>query len=253
LLPFEARRKAIGFHRFPPGVRSQPRIESAARSGFHVEDPSERAPDCHLTYPSCVSVSEEIAELHEKYVEILEMRLLEAVSKPSMEHRASVRARMATLAARFPGSLRELDDLEIPEIRRRIRALDAVVAGTGAVEPWMEAIALFHKLARGALWAKRWLRGRKAVSASLEAAYAADALAVDLAREALAWSTELAAVARPPAGRVLRLVFARMGGALNLTEAQARRVVFGCPRSERKAGSTPPGVGDASPQQGRGR
>jgi hypothetical protein len=203
-----------------------------------------------LAYHSYVGLSEGIAELQEKYVEMLAMRLLEEIAKPSAEHRASVRARMSTLAARFPGSLRELDDLEISEIRRRISTLDGVVAGTSAVEPWMEAIALFHKLARGALWAKRWLRGRKSVSASLEAAYVVDALAVDFARDALVWRKELAAIAQPPAGRVMRLVFARVGEALNLTEAQARRVVFGSPRGERKAGPAPPR--GCPEQQGRG-
>jgi hypothetical protein len=200
-----------------------------------------------------VGLSEEFASLREKYVEILAMRLLEEVATPSAEHRANVRARMSTLAARFPGALRELDDLAISEIRRRINTLDAVAAGTGAVEPWMEAIALFHRLARGALWAKRWLRGRKSVNASLEAAYVVDALSVDSACDALAWRTELAAIARPPEGRMMRLVFARIGEALNLSELQARRAAFGRARGESKASSTPDDVVDTLEQGGARR
>jgi hypothetical protein len=205
-----------------------------------------------LTYPHWVALSEEIARLREKYVEILAMRLLEEVVTPSAEHRTNVRTRMSTLAARFPGALRELDDLAISEIRRRIRTLDAVADGTGGVEPWMEAIALFHRLARGALWAKRWLRGRKSVNASLEAAYAVDALSVDSACDALAWRTELAAIARPPEGRMMRLVFARIGKELNLSESQARRAAFGRARGERKASSIPDEVVDTLEPEGPG-
>jgi hypothetical protein len=188
-----------------------------------------------VAYAIHVSVTEGCLELREKYVEMLSMRLSDSTDAQSDAQLAQVRARMSALAARFPGSLRELDDLEISEIRRRISELDAVLSGTSEVEPWMQAIALFHRLARGALWAKRWLRGRRSVNASLEAAYAADAETLGFARDALAWSTELAAIARPPGGRVMRLVHARVGRALGVTELEAQRMVFGLPR-KRQAG-----------------
>jgi hypothetical protein len=186
-----------------------------------------------MGYPSSVGSSEGIAELREKYLEMLAMRIRDAAADPDAADAARVRARMSALAARFPGALRELDDLEMSEIQRRIGGLSAVLAGAGEVEPWMEAIALFHRFARGALWAKRWLNGRRSVSGELEMAYAADAETLDLSGDALSWRTELAAVASPPTGRLTRLVYARMGQELGVTEAEARRRAFGSPRKER--------------------
>jgi len=186
-----------------------------------------------MGYRSSVRSSEEIAELREKYVEMRAMRIRDAGAEPDAAYAARVRVRMATLAARFPGALREIDELEMSEIQDRIDGLSAVLAGAGEVEPWMEAIALFHRFARGALWAKRWLNGRRLVSADLETAYAADAETLDPSGDALSWRTELAAVACPPTGRLTRLVYARMGRELGVTETEARRRVFGSPREEK--------------------
>ena len=161
------------------------------------------------------------------------MRLPGSAGPPSAGLLSFARARMSRLASRFPGALRELDDLEIGEIHRRIERLDAVLAGTEHAELWMEATILFHRLARGALWAKRWLKGQRSVSAGLEASYAVEAQMLDFADDALAWRSDLAAIARPPQGRLMGLVYARIGLAFGLTETQARRVVFGSPRTER--------------------
>lgn len=169
-----------------------------------------------------------------KYIEILAMRLPDPRAAPGSGALPSVRSRMSSLAARFPGALRELDALEISEIKRRIDRLDKVRAGFGQAEPWMEATVLFHRLARGALWAKRWLKGQKLVGPDLEALYAAEAETLEFARDALTWRTDLAAIARPPRGRVMGLVYARVGLALGLTASQARRAVFGPSRTEKK-------------------
>jgi hypothetical protein len=61
-----------------------------------------------------------------KYSEILAMRV-EHVS--GRENAARARVRMAELASRFPGALRELDDLDLAEIQGRIAGLEAVVRG----------------------------------------------------------------------------------------------------------------------------
>jgi hypothetical protein len=134
---------------------------------------------------------------------------------------------MSALASRFPGALREIDRLELAEIRRRIERLEAVAAGACDAEPWMEAMSLFHRLARGALCAKRWLAGRQSITPEIEAAYAVEAQNLEFAVEALGWQADLAAIARPPKGRVTSLVHARVAGALGVTEADARRMVFG--------------------------
>jgi hypothetical protein len=179
-----------------------------------------------------MSVTRETLEtLRAKYDEMLAMRLAHDSGE---ENAAHARARMAELATQFPGALREIDDLELDVIRARISQLDAVLRGAGAVEPWMEAVALFHALARGALWAKRWLGGRKTVNSAITRQYE-DYAAHNLdANEALAWADDLARVAAPPRGRILDLVFARMARTLGTTEREARHLVFGVSRSARR-------------------
>ncbi|HEX8795394.1 MAG TPA: hypothetical protein VF765_30805 [Polyangiaceae bacterium] len=146
-----------------------------------------------------------------------------------------MRQRMAELALRFPGALRELDDLELVEIRRRVEALEAVLAGSGPPEPWMEAVALFHALTRGALVVKRWLGGRKRVDTALMRRFAAEHAELPFADDARSWAEELAGIASPPRGRLTDAVFARLARTLGVAERQARRLVFGVPRRERRA------------------
>ncbi len=174
-----------------------------------------------------------LEQLRFKYGEMLSMRLAHDAGE---ESEARARQRMASLAARFPGALREIDDLELAVIRDRIACLDAALQGNGAVERWMEAVGLFHALARGALHAKRWLAGRKIIDPQTLSAYESDlagapvATGAVLAADALAWSGELARIAAPPRGRLMDLVFARVARALGTTEGEARRLVFGPPR-----------------------
>jgi hypothetical protein len=114
---------------------------------------------------------------------------------------------LRALAAEFPGCLRELDTLGLPELERRARAAEAAAAGAPA-EPWVAWIAAYHALMRGALAVRdparaKTIRGNPAALATL--ASAAGGLAVD--------ETFVAAVLEPPGGRVgvviLRAVAAR--------------------------------------------
>jgi hypothetical protein len=186
-----------------------------------------------MAYPSLVRVNQEaLGALHHKYVTMLAMRLAhEAGADDALE----ARAKMAELAARFPGALREIDDLELGEIRRRVEALRVALGGQGEVERWMEALALFHTLARGALCAKRWLAGRKRVDAALEDAYAAAVASLDFPEDARAWRGELARIASPPRGRVMDVVFARLARHLGVSDREARHLVFGASRRDRRA------------------
>jgi hypothetical protein len=188
-----------------------------------------------------------LEQLRAKYAEMLSMRL---AHETGLESEARARKRMAELAARFPGALREIDELELAVIRERIRRLDAALHGQSTVEPWMEAVGLFHALARGALQAKRWLAGRKTVDAATILEYESDvgdmpeqggglvaprAAADESARgDRLAWRSELARIAAPPRGRIMDLVFARVAKALGTTELEARALVFGPPRRPRE-------------------
>jgi hypothetical protein len=189
-----------------------------------------------------------LERLRRKYGEMLSMRLAHDSGE---ESEARARERMAELASQFPGSLREIDDLELGVIRDRIGKLDAALRGDAGVERWMEAVGLFHTLARGALRAKRWLAGRKTVDHATVLEYENDINGVDdpersparqagapVSREepsadALAWSDDLALIAAPPRGRIMDLVFARVARTLGTTEIEARHLVFGVPRRAR--------------------
>ncbi len=143
------------------------------------------------------------------------------------EDLALVRARMIRLASSFPGALREIDELELDEIRDRIAQLDAVLHGRLPVQRWMEALALFHALARGALCAKRWLSRRRQIDEALRAAYAAALTTFPYPDDARLWVGELERVASPPEGRIVELVVARAARELATTQADVRALVFG--------------------------
>ncbi len=168
--------------------------------------------------------------LRSKYLEILAIRL----EADPEDDAATMRKRMADLASRFPGALRELDDLELSEIRRRAAALGGVLRDGTGIERWMEASVLFHGLARGALCAKRWLSGRRDVDAEVERAFAVSVTELAFPDDARAWVRDLACIASPPHGRVTDAVFSRVALLLGTTEREARSLVFGsCQRAVR--------------------
>jgi hypothetical protein len=175
-----------------------------------------------------------VEELRSKYVEMLAMRVEHASGD---EDEDAVRPRMAELAARFPGALREIDDLELDEIRGRVSALNAVLGGEREPEPWMTAVVRFHALTRGALCAKRWLAGRKHVDASVRAAFERAVPQLAFPDDARGWASDLARIASPPRGRVTSVVFSRLARELGTNEREVRRLVFGVPRRERRAHS----------------
>jgi hypothetical protein len=149
------------------------------------------------------------------------------------------RRAMVALASQFPGALREIDELPLPEIHARVDALRSAEQGRTAVATWMEATVLFHAFTRGVLCAKRWLAGRKQIDADTKAAFEAESEKLCYADEARAWVGELDRVANPPRGRVTDLVYERIAAALRVTPREARILVFGIPRRERQS------IGDA--------
>jgi hypothetical protein len=144
-----------------------------------------------------------LSELRSKYEEMLALRRLKEPADP--------RPRLAALASRFPGALREIDDLPLHEIERRIAALAAAEREPASAPPWMHAMTRFHALARGVLFVKA--RG----------AHPGD----DWPEEARLWRDDLARIARPPRGRLMDLVYERLARELGTTPAAAKRLVFG--------------------------
>lgn len=171
---------------------------------------------------------EALEDLRAKYAEMLAMRLDD---EEELDDESRVRVRMRGLAHQFPGALREIDDLPLDEIRRRIAALDAVLGGRREVEPWMEAVARFHALLRGALVAKRWLGRRKHVDHALRQRFLHELEALPFPEDSRGWTPHLAAIASPPRGRLLDAVFARLAGDMGLAEGLARELVLGATAS----------------------
>jgi hypothetical protein len=168
----------------------------------------------------------ELTLLREKYEEMLRLRLEPSGGDP--------RRAMAALASRFPGALREIDELPLETIALRVREIRASEAGAPATR-WMEATHLFHVLTRGALCAKRWLAGRKEIDDDVRAAFDRDAEGLCWGDDARSWRADLSRLASPPRGRVTELVYERMSALLGVTSGEARTLVFGISRRERRA------------------
>jgi hypothetical protein len=171
----------------------------------------------------------EIEELRLKYVEMLRLREDDASATP-----ADPRSAMAQLARRFPGSLREIDELPLDVIRARIEALEATARDPSRAEPWMSALSMFHSLTRGALSVKRWLAGRKVVDEECARAFALEAPSLAHGDDALGWCGDLERLASPPRGKVTDLVYERIARALEVSDAEARLLAFGPSRRDRR-------------------
>jgi len=168
-------------------------------------------------------------ELRSKYVEILRLREEELEGGEGDPRRA-----MRALADRFPGALREVDDLPLATIRARIDALAAAAVDRSRIEPWMEAMALFHPLARGALAAKRWLHGKRTVDPATRSAFREASREMQHGADARRWENDLPRLAKPPRGRVTEAVLERVGSALGISARDAHFLVFGIRRRDRR-------------------
>jgi hypothetical protein len=168
----------------------------------------------------------DLTALREKYEEMLRLRLEPTGEDP--------RRAMAALASQFPGALREIDDLSLEAIETRLREIRASEGGAPSAT-WMEATHLFHSLMRGALCAKRWLAGRKTIDDEVRAAFDREAATLCWGDDARDWRADLARLAAPPRGRVTDLVYERMSQLLGISSDEARFLVFGIPRRDRRS------------------
>jgi hypothetical protein len=167
-----------------------------------------------------------------KYSEMLRLRLGDldgTIEDP--------RTAMAALAGRFPGALREIDELPLDELLRRVRCLEAVSRGEDGQDAgqWAPVHDRYHALLRGALWAKRWLAGRLGVSEAEHEAFARDARDAAWPADAGAWAEQLELVARPTSGRITVVVVARVGRELGLNP----ELVVGVLHSHARKGCAP--------------
>ena len=162
----------------------------------------------------------DLRALRDKYERMRRLRELHARARADASFvEPDPRAAMAELARDFPGALREIDELPMQEIARRIDAISAAELDPSRAEPWMRAHVVFHRLARGALATKRWL-------ADHDAAHFLAALAA-LPPEAALWEAELGAIDSPPRGRLMDVVRARLARELGIADEEVRALLGG--------------------------
>jgi hypothetical protein len=170
----------------------------------------------------------DLRALRDKYERMLRLRLLHMRAKAEPDFvEPDPRAAMAELARAFPGALREIDDLPLEVIRARITEIAAAETDPERAASWMNAHVSFHRLARGALLVKRWLGGRS-LDAALAATFGATLAVMSAAdrEDASAWARDLEAIATPPRGRVMDLVYERLARELDVDVAVARAAIM---------------------------
>ena len=170
-----------------------------------------------------VVTADTLRALRDKYLEIKRLRDEDAAGiahDPKLE--------MAELARRFPGALRECDELPMEEIERRLAALEEAVAGRAPAPQWVALQIGYHGWMRAALRVKRIAAGRRA----------ADAVAVldELARSYRPQPDEppltrfdastLHAILEPDAGRLNPWVYARVAEQHGVEPDQVRAALF---------------------------
>jgi hypothetical protein len=157
--------------------------------------------------------AEDLGRLARKYETLAELRRARERGEPVPE--AAV---FKALAREFPGCLAELDTLPLAVIDARAAALAQAAAGAGA-EPWMVWLAGYHAWMRAALWLKpRLARGAEGGADLAEGAAAHAGVAVD---EAF-----VRAVARPPKGRIVATVLARLAAIHGVPAPDLKRAIF---------------------------
>ena len=140
-------------------------------------------------------------------------------------HAVPERAVFKALAGEFPGCLNELDTLPLEDIDARAEALVLAAAG-GPVVDWMIWLAGYHALLRAALRIRIRTTRIRAID---------DARAREIAEDAAAHSGAtidpafVHAVIRPPGGRIIPVVYARLAALHGAPAAEIKRALF--PRS----------------------
>lgn len=178
-----------------------------------------------------------IAALREKYAEIRRLREEDAAGGGG-----DPRPAMRALARRFPGALRELDELTTEELGDREAAL-ARAAAEGALPPWGRAQLALHGWLRLALAVRRRVGKARTLDEARARLARGEVHGAAPARPALVPEDDgavevddalLAAIVRPPGGRLVALALARAAADVGQSvEEVARAAALG--RAQRRA------------------
>lgn len=165
-----------------------------------------------------------MAALRDKYAELKRLRDAAASGQPQDPRRA-----LAALARRFPGALRELDELPIARLEARLCELQALVQQGAAAPQWVRLQIGYHAWMRVALDIRRR-------AAAYQGAARAQAIVRELADNyrpepdepelaALDQAT-VEAILKPAGGRLNPWVFARVAQLHGVEPSQVERALF---------------------------
>ena len=161
--------------------------------------------------------------LRDKYLEIKRLRD-EAAAGLDVDPKRE----MAELARRFPGALRECDELPIDEIERRLALLERVVAQREPAPEWALLQISYHGWMRAALRIKRLAAGRKAADAAAVMSELAQSYRPALDEPPLARFDEdaIRAILEPSDGRLNPWVYERVAAQHGVPPARVRLALF---------------------------
>lgn len=167
-------------------------------------------------------VAQSLAVLREKYVAIKRLRDAAADGTP-----IDPRAEMIALSRRFPGALRELDELPMCVIEQRLGQLDAALAKQGPAPEWVLLQLGYHGWMRVALRIKRMAVGSDervdAILVQLAASY--QPAAFEPALEHLDRAA-IEAILKPAGGRLNPWVFRCVAAVFGVEPGQVQRALF---------------------------
>jgi hypothetical protein len=173
---------------------------------------------------------EGLVALREKYREIHRLRREQAAGHPK-----DPKLDMRALAARFPGALREVDELDMTEIKARMDALDAALEAGAEAPTWALLQLRYHGWLRIALRLKLlWSRPggpKRAPSepearALLRALWEAHRSGPEEPEAADVEVSHVIQMVRPPDGRLNAWVYARVGTEHGCASEAVRDALF---------------------------
>jgi hypothetical protein len=167
--------------------------------------------------------AETLRALRDKYLEIRRLRDDAAAGQGG-----DPRREMAVLASRFPGALRECDELPIDEIERRLGVLQRALEEREPAPEWVALQIGYHGFMRAALRIKRMAAGRGAADAAAVLRELAQSYRPAPDEPPLADFDEAAIVAilEPSDGRLNPWVYERVAAQHGVPPARVRLALF---------------------------
>jgi hypothetical protein len=165
--------------------------------------------------------AETVRALRDKYREI--KRLRDAAAAGLI---ADPRSAMAALAQRFPGALRELDELPMEQIDTRLLALEQLSESAHAVPEWVRLQIGYHGCMRAVLRIKRMAADARDAASLLHMLALEYVPAADEPSLASFDRAAVDAIMRPDGGRLNPWVYARVALACGVEPDAVHRALF---------------------------